>query len=146
MKCFSVLGLASVAALVAGCAAPSAQTRSGPLALVQTIPLNGVSGRIDHLAVDVQGQRLFVAALGNGTVEVIDLAAGKRIAGIKGLKEPQGLCYIAELNRLVVASCVARLSPSHARVLRFFELLVTRLAPAEAAEALMAFAFGAAFA
>jgi hypothetical protein len=103
MKCFGVLGLASVAALVAGCAAPSAQTRSGPLALVQTIPLNGVSGRIDHLAVDVQGQRLFVAALGNGTVEVVDLAAGKRIAGIKGLKEPQGLCYIAELNRLVVA-------------------------------------------
>ena len=53
-----------------------------PLSLVQKIPLPDVTGRIDHLAVDIQGQRLFVAALGNNTLEVVDLKAGKRIHSI----------------------------------------------------------------
>jgi pimeloyl-ACP methyl ester carboxylesterase len=52
----------------------------------------------------------------------------------------------ALVSHLVVASCAARLTPSHRRVLRFFELAMTRLEPAEAAEALMAFAFAAGFA
>jgi hypothetical protein len=47
-----------------------------PLRLAQTIALPGVEGRIDHLAVDVQNQRLFLAALGNNTLEVIDLKDG----------------------------------------------------------------------
>jgi len=60
-------------------------------------------------------------------------------------------CHLAArhpglVSRLVVASCAARLTPSHLRVLRFFELALTRLEPVEAAEALMAFAFGARFA
>ena len=54
--------------------------------------------------------------------------------------------HTGTVDRLVVASCGARLTPSHRRVLRFFELVLTRLSPAEAAEALMAFAFGASFA
>ena len=61
---------------------------STPLRLLQTIPLPNVEGRIDHLAIDLKGQRLFVAALGNNTLEVIDLRAGKRIRGIGGLNEP----------------------------------------------------------
>jgi hypothetical protein len=36
-----------------------------PLLLEQRIPLAGVSGRIDHMAVDLRRQRLFVAELGN---------------------------------------------------------------------------------
>src|SRR5215470_1715748 len=46
-----------------------------PLQRVQTIPMPGVSGRMDHLGVDVEGGRLFAAALGDNqnTVEVIDL-------------------------------------------------------------------------
>ena len=46
-----------------------------PLRFVDTIPLPGVEGRIDHMALDIAGQRLFVAALGNNTVEVVDLGA-----------------------------------------------------------------------
>jgi hypothetical protein len=65
-----------------------------PLKLVQTIPLPGVEGRIDHMNVDVQGKRLFMAALGNQTVEVVDLAAGKRLQSITGLEEPEGLVYV----------------------------------------------------
>jgi DNA-binding beta-propeller fold protein YncE len=77
---------------------------SSPLRLVQTIPLPNVEGRIDHLAVDVKGQRLFIAALGNNTVEVVDLRAGKRTQSITGVREPQGVSFIAESNKLFVAN------------------------------------------
>lgn len=63
----------------------------------------GVQRRIDHLAVDPAGQRLFVAALGNGSLEILDLQAGKRIRSIAGLKEPQGVAYLPPVHRLVVA-------------------------------------------
>jgi DNA-binding beta-propeller fold protein YncE len=75
-----------------------------PLRLVQTIPLPGVQGRIDHLAVDVAGQRLFVAALGNNTVEVIDLKKGQRVQSVAGFKEPQGIAYVPETNTVIVAN------------------------------------------
>jgi DNA-binding beta-propeller fold protein YncE len=75
-----------------------------PLRPVQIIPLPGVEKRIDHLAVDVRGQRLFVAALGNGSLEVIDLALGKRVRSVPGLKEPQGVAYLPDLKRVLVAT------------------------------------------
>ena len=74
-----------------------------PLRFVESISLPKVQGRIDHLALDLSGQRLFVAALGNNSVEVIDLRARKVLRSIPGLAEPQGLAYIPELNRLYVA-------------------------------------------
>jgi DNA-binding beta-propeller fold protein YncE len=74
-----------------------------PLSEVQVIPLPGVERRIDHFAVDPAGKRLFVAALGNGTLEVLDLDAGTRITSIRGLKEPQGVAYLPLVHRIVVA-------------------------------------------
>lgn len=74
-----------------------------PLVADKDIPLPGVEGRIDHLSVDVKGQRLFVSALGNGTVEVIDLHAGRVLREIKGLEEPQGVLYEPASRRLFVA-------------------------------------------
>src|SRR5438034_2179864 len=75
-----------------------------PLKLEKTIQLPDVQGRIDHMSLDVKGQRLFVSALGNNTVEVIDLKAGKRANTISGLKEPQGVLFVADNGRLFVAS------------------------------------------
>jgi hypothetical protein len=75
-----------------------------PLVLENTVPLKGVTGRIDHLAVDLARKRLFVAELGNGTVDVIDLAAGKVMRRIEGLKDPQGLAYAPAADILAVAS------------------------------------------
>src|SRR6266516_2817513 len=72
--------------------------------LKQTIPLPGVEGRIDHLALDASGERLFVCALGNNTVEILDLRKGERIHSITGLGSPQGIAYIPELDRLFVAN------------------------------------------
>ena len=91
--------------VVFACLAFLAYSQGNPaLKMVQTIPLPGVEGRIDHLSVDVKGQRLFVAALGNNTLEVVDLAQGKRIRSVTGLREPQGVVYIPELDQVVVAN------------------------------------------
>jgi DNA-binding beta-propeller fold protein YncE len=73
------------------------------LRLEREIPLTGVEGRIDHLSADVAGKRVFIAALGNGTVEVVDMAQGKRTGQIKGLKEPQGVAYAPSNGALYVA-------------------------------------------
>jgi DNA-binding beta-propeller fold protein YncE len=75
-----------------------------PLRLEKTIELPEVQGRIDHMSIDVEGERLFVSALDNDTLEVVDLKAGKRSKTIGQLKEPQGVLYAPELNRLYVAN------------------------------------------
>ncbi|HEY3661965.1 MAG TPA: hypothetical protein VGL24_02305 [Chthoniobacterales bacterium] len=77
---------------------------NGGLHLVQRIPLTGVEGRIDHCAIDLAGERLFVAALGNNSVEVIDLRKGARVHSITGLGNPQGVGYAPESGRLIVAN------------------------------------------
>lgn len=84
-------------ALVAGASAQ-------PLVLQRTIALKGVSGRIDHMATDLVRKRLFVAELGNGTLDVIDLEAGQVIRRISGLKEPQGVGYAPGSDTLAIAS------------------------------------------
>jgi len=77
-----------------------------PLTLVQRIPMPGVTGRMDHLGIDLSGHRVFAAALGDtqNTVEVVDFQAGKRIFSIKDQSKPQGVFYSAEFNRLFVAN------------------------------------------
>ena len=89
--------------IVLACLAALLPLLAQPLRLETKIPLN-VQGRIDHFTADVKGQRLFMAALGNNTVEVIDLAAGKVTRGIKGFHEPQGLFYFPDDGRLYVAN------------------------------------------
>ena len=75
-----------------------------PLRLVQTVPLPSVHGRIDHFDVDLRGQRLFMSALGNGTLEVFDLRSNKVIHSIPDLREPQGVTYVPKSNRIFVAN------------------------------------------
>ena len=97
------LALAVVIALAGNCLA-AAESSGAELQLKQTIPLPGVEGRIDHLDLDAAGDRLFVCALGNNTADILDLRKGERVHTISGLGSPQGLVYIAELNRLFVAN------------------------------------------
>ena len=82
----------------------AAHGEEAALQLKQTVSLPDVEGRIDHLALDAAGERLFVCALGNNTVEVLDLRKGERIHSIIGLGAPQGIAYIPELNRFFVAN------------------------------------------
>jgi DNA-binding beta-propeller fold protein YncE len=74
------------------------------LRLVQTIPMPNVKGRIDHMDVDVKGKRLFVAGLENGSLEVVDLQAGKWLKSIPGFKKTQGIAFVPSLNKVFVAS------------------------------------------
>lgn len=76
-----------------------------PLRLVQTIPLPNVKGRIDHFNVDLAGRRLFISALGNHTVEVVDLKTGKWVRSISGVRKPQGVWY--GLGKLFIADGAA---------------------------------------
>jgi len=84
---------------------PANSTNAGiTLSVIQTIPLPGVEGRIDHLAVDLKGQRLFIAALGNNTVEIVDLNASKVTHSISGLSEPQGIVFVPEFRKIFVSN------------------------------------------
>jgi DNA-binding beta-propeller fold protein YncE len=99
-RCACAIVMLLVGAGVGLCQAPA----PSPLRLERTIPLPGVKGRIDHLAYDAENQRLFVAALGNNTVEIIDLKSGKAAHTISGLAEPQGVLYEPERKRLWIAN------------------------------------------
>jgi hypothetical protein len=89
--------------LTAPLALAQAPAQAGTLRLQREIPLPDVEGRIDHMAADVAGQRVFIAALGNGSLEIVDIGQGKRVAGIKGLKEPQGVAYVPANGAVYVA-------------------------------------------
>ena len=98
------------AAMLAGIAAflliPSASSAepSAPLQLEAKISLGNVAGRIDHMAYDTPRNRLFVAELGNNSVGVVDINARKVIHRISGLKEPQGVAYLASRDLLYVTN------------------------------------------
>jgi YVTN family beta-propeller protein len=74
------------------------------LKLEAKIPLGNVSGRIDHMAIDLARQRLFVAELGNNSVGIVDLNGHKVIRTLDGLKEPQGVAYLPAMDTVYVAN------------------------------------------
>jgi DNA-binding beta-propeller fold protein YncE len=75
-----------------------------PLQLEEEIPVPSVAGRLDHFTTDAKRKRLFVSALGNNSVEVIDVFAGRVIHSIKGLAQPQGPLYVPGVDKLYVAN------------------------------------------
>jgi DNA-binding beta-propeller fold protein YncE len=74
------------------------------LKLQKEIPMPTVKGRIDHMAFNLKDKVLYVAALGNNTVEVIDLNKGTLVKSINGVEEPQGIAYLPEQSEIAVAS------------------------------------------
>ena len=86
------------------CAGVSATHATEPLALETKIALGNVADRIDHLAIDLPRQRLFVAELGNNSVGIVDLTDRKLIRTISGLKQPQGVAYHQPTDTLYVAN------------------------------------------
>src|SRR5215213_9182310 len=81
-----------------------AQTAAAPLQLEAKILLGPVSGRIDHLAIDLRRQWLSVAELGNDSVGVIDVANQKLISTVHGFQEPQGIGYEPSTDTLYIAN------------------------------------------
>jgi len=75
-----------------------------PLTFLRSIALPRVEGRIDHLAFDGAGQRLFVAALGNNTVEVLDVRNSTHMKSLPGFREPQGIAVVPDPKLVAVAN------------------------------------------
>ena len=102
---FRVLLLfAFTGAVIAAVERASAQSNDATLSIEAKIPLGKVRGRIDHMAVDIDRRRLFVAELGNNTVEVVDIGQYKILQVLDGLKEPQGVGYLPSTDALYVAN------------------------------------------
>ncbi len=97
----SILILLTV--LLTGCNHSTGYGQS-TLKLEKEIPLPNVKGRIDHLDINLKDEVAYVAALGNNTVEVVDLKSGKILHSITELSEPQGVAYIPKHHELFVAN------------------------------------------
>jgi len=101
LKVLTAVGLTTLTFTSASIGQPANEK---PLQLEAKIPLGNVAGRIDHMAIDLDKHRLFVAELGNDSVGVVDLNAKKVVHRISGLKEPQGVAYIRANDSLYVAN------------------------------------------
>ena len=98
------LVLAAVAVIAGSGVRAGVDEPAAPLRLETKIPLGAVSGRIDHFAVDPGRQRLFVTELGNNSVGVVDLKRRALLRTIGGLRQPQGVAYVASSDTLYVAN------------------------------------------
>src|ERR1700687_866293 len=104
-----VISLAVIAvlsfALCTGAQENSVHSENAPLILTSQIPLPGVHGRFDHFTFDPsEPARVFISALGNNSVEVIDLVEDTVVQHISGIPEPQGIAFAVGLNKLFVGS------------------------------------------
>src|SRR4030081_3491211 len=98
----SVFCASAVAAL--GSIAQAQEREAPPVREVQDTPLPGVQGRLDHFTIDAKRKRVIFSGLGNNTVQVVDAFAGRMIASIPGVSQPQGTLYIPEGDKLFVAN------------------------------------------
>lgn len=87
---------------------PFAPEPARPLVLTEAIATPGIQGRFDHFGFDGKNQ-LIVAALGNNSVEIIDISARVRSHSITGIPNPQGVVYAPESKKLFAASSKGKL-------------------------------------
>lgn len=91
-----------VLTIIVLCALTAKSQERLPLKLVKTTPMPGFVGDFDHFGLDLQGNRLFLAAEEHKTVEVFDLKTGERIQSIAGFGQPLTMVFLPGQNRLVV--------------------------------------------
>src|SRR5258708_27614219 len=85
-----------------GTTAGSPAAQAAALVLKGRTELPGYSGDFDHFAVDLAGNRLFLAAEDHGTLEVFDLKSGQHLQTVKGVETPHSIFYMPDRNRLLV--------------------------------------------
>jgi len=94
----------ATAVVAIGSLAHAQEREAPPVREVQEIPLPGVQGRLDHFTIDAKRKRVIFSGLGNNSVQIVDVFAGRMIHQIDGLAEPQGTLYLAEWDKLFVAN------------------------------------------
>jgi YVTN family beta-propeller protein len=102
--CFAVIICAGAVVLSLSVGEAFSQPKESALQLEAKIPLGDVSGRVDHMAIDLKHHRLFVTELGNNSVGVVDLNQRKVINVVAGLRQPQGVGYHQSTDTLYVAN------------------------------------------
>jgi len=105
--CRICAALVFFACAVQGHPQKSVSPPSRPLVLTEAISLEGVKGRFDHFG--SAANRLFVSALGNNTVEVIDISARTVVHTITGIPNPQDVVFSPETNKLFAGSSRGKL-------------------------------------
>jgi YVTN family beta-propeller protein len=98
----ALMGTLALLATQGRATAQAAETTA--LQLEAKIPLGNVRGRVDHMAIDVARKRLVVAELGNNSVGIVDVSGRRVLRTIDGLKEPQGVAYMAATDTVYVAN------------------------------------------
>lgn len=81
---------------------PAGAATKAPLVLRGRTELPGYSGDFDHFAVDLAGNRLFLAAEDHGTLEVFELKSGRHLKTVKGFETPHSVFPIPQKHRLLV--------------------------------------------
>ena len=84
--------------------AQGAEQHTVPLKLMGKIPLPAVHGRIGSISGDYSEARLFVAAAGNDSVEVIDARTNGLLASIHEVVEPQSAVFVKSSDRIFVTN------------------------------------------
>jgi hypothetical protein len=97
-----ILAVSGILIYTSGCQAQ--QSGKQYLTLEKEIPLADIKGRIDHIDINIKNRIAYIAALGNNTLEVVDLKNGKVTGSIKGLDEPQGVAYITKHQEILIAN------------------------------------------
>ncbi|MBI3467174.1 MAG: hypothetical protein HY000_29530 [Planctomycetes bacterium] len=96
--------LGAIAAVAVWFAAGALASDEPPLELTEKIALKGPPGRLDHLALDRQRSRLFVANMANSSLDVVDLETGKLVRQVPDQKGIQGIAYAPDLDRIFVGN------------------------------------------
>ncbi len=109
MKCPGLVFLLSAAGAVTAAGNPAAGSPPASGARGETVlvlqgrtELPGYTGDFDHFAVDLQANRLFLAAEDHGTLEVFDLRSGKHLKSVSGFETPHSIFLVQRTHRLLI--------------------------------------------
>ncbi len=91
-----------IAAALTNAMALAETSTVAPLELRHTVDLPGISGDLDHLAIDPSNGRLLMAAEDNGTVRVINLKTDKQAQTVRGFKTPHSLLEFPAMHKVFI--------------------------------------------
>jgi DNA-binding beta-propeller fold protein YncE len=80
--------------------------KHGPEVLKQLkdVTVQNIEGAVQHMAADIKGKRIFLAATSNNTIEVFDWQTLQHLNTISGLAQPQDLVYLPDSDHLLVSN------------------------------------------
>ena len=80
--------------------------KHGPEVLKQLrdVTVEDIEGVVEHMAADVKGNRIFLAATGNNSIEIFDSQTLQHLGQIKGLSQPEDVIFLPSSGHLLVSN------------------------------------------